>query len=70
MLTAGLGGMGGAQPLAITMNEGVGLVVEVDPRAPSAASEIGYVDRVVDTLEEAMTLVEEALSKERRARSA
>ncbi len=31
VLTAGLGGMGGAQPLAITMNEGVGLVVEVDP---------------------------------------
>ena len=31
VLTAGLGGMGGAQPLAITMNEGVGLIVEVDP---------------------------------------
>src|SRR5690606_30881015 len=31
VLTAGLGGMGGAQPLAITMNEGVGLVVEIDP---------------------------------------
>lgn len=37
VLTAGLGGMGGAQPLAITMNGGVGLVVEVDPeRAPPA----------------------------------
>ena len=60
MLTAGLGGMGGAQPLAITMNEGVGLVVEVDPARAHRRREIGYVDVVVDTLEEAMTLVEEA----------
>ncbi len=58
-LTAGLGGMGGAQPLAITMNEGVGLVVEVDPERAQRRKEIGYVDVVVDTLEEAMTLVEE-----------
>src|SRR5574338_681921 len=60
VLTAGLGGMGGAQPLAITMNEGVGLVVEVDPARAMRRKEIGYVDQVVDTLEEAMTLVEEA----------
>ncbi len=59
VLTAGLGGMGGAQPLAITMNEGVGLVVEVDPARAQRRKEIGYVDVVVDTLEEAMTLVEE-----------
>ncbi len=58
-LTAGLGGMGGAQPLAITMNEGVGVVVEVDPERAQRRKEIGYVDVVVDTLEEAMTLVEE-----------
>ena len=60
VLTAGLGGMGGAQPLAITMNEGVGLVVEADPERARRRLEIGYVDVVVDTLEEAMTLVEEA----------
>lgn len=60
VLTAGLGGMGGAQPLAITMNEGVGLCVEVDPERARRRKEIGYVDVVVDTLEEAMTLVEEA----------
>ncbi len=60
VLTAGLGGMGGAQPLAITMNEGVGLIVEVDPARAKRRQEIGYVDVVVDTLEEAMTLVEEA----------
>jgi len=64
VLTAGLGGMGGAQPLAITMNEGVGLVVEVDPARARRRQEIGYVDVVVDTLEEAMTLVEEALERE------
>ena len=61
VLTAGLGGMGGAQPLAITMNEGVGLIVEVDPDRANRRLEIGYVDAVVDTLEEAMTLVEEAV---------
>jgi urocanate hydratase len=62
VLTAGLGGMGGAQPLAITMNEGVGLVVEVDPERAQRRLETGYIDVVVDTLEEAMTLVEEAQS--------
>src|SRR5512135_2410261 len=60
VLTAGLGGMGGAQPLAITMNEGVGLIVEVDADRAERRRAIGYVDTVVDSLEEAMTLVEDA----------
>ncbi|MFN3308389.1 MAG: urocanate hydratase [Anaerolineales bacterium] len=64
VLTAGLGGMGGAQPLAITMNEGVGLIVEVDPQRAKRRLEIGYVDTVVDDLEEAMTLVEECVAKQ------
>jgi urocanate hydratase len=64
VLTAGLGGMGGAQPLAITMNEGVGLIVEVDPDRAERRRAIGYVDLVVDELEEAMTLVEEAVAAE------
>jgi urocanate hydratase len=64
VLTAGLGGMGGAQPLAITMNEGVGLIVEVDPARAQRRLENGYVEVVVDELEEAMTLVEEALKGE------
>jgi len=67
-LTAGLGGMGGAQPLAITMNEGVGLIVEVDKDRAERRRAIGYVDTVVDTLEEAMTQVEEAV-RARRPRS-
>lgn len=65
VLTAGLGGMGGAQPLAITMNDGVGLCIEVDPARAHRRQEIGYVDVVVDTLEEAMTLVEEACRDQR-----
>jgi urocanate hydratase len=64
VLTAGLGGMGGAQPLAITMNEGVGLIVEVDPARAKRRLEMSYVDMVVDTLEEAMTLVEEYQHKQ------
>src|SRR5512143_979459 len=59
VLIDGLGGMGGAQPLAITMNEGVGLIVEVDKDRAERRRSIGYVDEVVDNLEEAMTLVEE-----------
>lgn len=65
VLTAGLGGMGGAQPLAITMNEGVGLCVEVDPERARRRFEIGYIDMVVETLEEAMTLVEEAVVQQK-----
>ncbi len=65
VLTAGLGGMGGAQPLAITMNEGVGLIVEVDPARAERRLRHGYIDRVVDEVEEAMTLVEEAVAEER-----
>ncbi len=64
VLTAGLGGMGGAQPLSITMNEGVGLIVEVDPERAERLRAIGYVDLVVDTLEEAMTLVEENVKRQ------
>ena len=59
ILTAGLGGMGGAQPMAITMNEGVGLIVEVDRQRAERRRLMGYLDMVVDELEEAMTLVEE-----------
>ena len=68
VLTAGLGGMGGAQPLAVTMNEGVGLVVEVDPERARRRQQIGYVDVVVETLDQAMILVNEAL-KTKQARS-
>lgn len=63
VLTAGLGGMGGAQPLAITMNQGVGLIVEVDRARAQKRLDTRYVDVVTDNLEEAMTWVEEYKAK-------
>lgn len=60
VLTAGLGGMGGAQPLAVTMNDGVALVVEVDQQRMERRRQTGYLDMAVQTLEEAMTLVDDA----------
>ena len=60
VLTAGLGGMGGAQPLAVTMNEGVALVVEVDPTRIERREKTRYLDRSTDDLEEALRWVEEA----------
>ncbi len=53
-LTAGLGGMGGAQPLAVTMNEGVALIVEVDEARARRRLDIGYVDRLTHSLDEAL----------------
>ena len=64
VLTAGLGEMGGAQPLAITMNEGVGLIVEVDRWRAERRLALRQIDRVTDNLEEAMTWVEEALARQ------
>ncbi len=63
-LTAGLGEMGGAQPLAIKMNEGVGLVVEIDPWRAERRLKTRYLDVIADDLEDAMTQVEEALRKQ------
>jgi urocanate hydratase len=53
-VTAGLGGMGGAQPLAVTMNEGVALVVEVDPSRIERRLATRYLDEAVDSLDEAL----------------
>ncbi len=68
VLTAGLGEMGGAQPLAITMNEGVGLIVEVDPRRAQRRLELEQVDEIVDDVDEALRRVDQYL-KANRARS-
>ncbi|MGZ3503431.1 MAG: urocanate hydratase [Vulcanimicrobiaceae bacterium] len=59
-LTAGIGGMGGAQPLAITMNEGIALVVDVDRARLERRRELRYLDKVVDSRAEALREVEEA----------
>ena len=62
VLTAGLGEMGGAQPLAVTMNGGVGLFVEVDRWRAERRLELRQVDALTDNLEEAMTWVEQAVA--------
>ncbi|MDQ3957436.1 MAG: urocanate hydratase [Actinomycetota bacterium] len=60
VLTAGLGGMGGAQPLAVTMNEGVALCVEVDPARIERRLRTRYLDRSTEDLHEAARWAEEA----------
>ncbi|MFF8691834.1 urocanate hydratase [Streptomyces sp. NPDC015144] len=59
-LTAGLGGMGGAQPLAVTMNDGVAICVDCDPRAIERRIEHRYLDVRADSLEHALQLATEA----------
>ncbi|MGM1064448.1 urocanate hydratase [Saccharothrix sp. Mg75] len=56
-VTAGLGGMGGAQPLAVTMNEGVALCVEADPARARRRVETRYLDEVADDLDDAVARV-------------
>src|SRR6186997_436842 len=53
-VTAGLGGMGGAQPLAVTMNDGVALVAEVDPARLERRLATRYLDEAVTSLDEAL----------------
>ena len=60
VLSAGLGGMGGAQPLAVTMNGGVGLFVEVDGDRIERRLKLSYVDRATTSLDEALRWAEEA----------
>lgn len=59
-LTAGLGGMGGAQPLSVTMNEGVALCVDVDETRIDKRIETRYLDTKTDSLDEALKLAAEA----------
>jgi urocanate hydratase len=67
-LTAGLGGMGGAQPLAVTMNDGVALCVEIDPERIRRRLETRYLDEEADDLDDAVARCERA-KRERRALS-
>jgi len=65
VVTAGLGGMGGAQPLAITMNGGVALVAEVDPSRIQRRLATGYVDEAADSVEAGIAAALEAKAKKR-----
>jgi urocanate hydratase len=58
VVTAGLGGMGGAQPLAITMNGGVALVVEIDPTRAERRLKQGFLDEITDSLDDALARAE------------
>ena len=60
VLTGGLGGMGGAQPLAATMNEGICLAVEVDPARVQRRIETRYLDRTTSSVDEALRWCDEA----------
>ncbi len=60
VLSAGLGGMGGAQPLAVTMNEGVGIFVEIDRERIDRRLRLRYVDRATESLDEALAWADEA----------
>lgn len=60
ILSGGLGGMGGAQPLAATMNDAVFLGVEIDPERIEKRLKTGYLDKAVDSLDEALKLVHAA----------
>jgi urocanate hydratase len=65
VLTAGLGGMGGAQPLAVTGNGGVALVVEVDPARAERRRDNGYLDEIANDLDDALDRCAAAVSEQR-----
>ncbi|MBU8913528.1 MAG: urocanate hydratase [Spirochaetales bacterium] len=67
VLTGGLGGMSGAQPLAITMAGGVAVVVEVDPGRAERKIREGYCDRLTHSIDDAVTWMEEAKREGRAA---
>ena len=67
-LTAGLGGMGGAQPLAVVMNEGINITVEIDSKRINKRIQTGYLDIKVDTFDEAILEFQKA-KKENKALS-
>ena len=61
-LTAGLGGMGGAQPLAVTMNEGVAIVVEIDRTRIERRIQHRYLDVMAETLDDALRIARDAMA--------
>lgn len=60
VVSGGLGGMGGAQPLAVTMNEGIFLGVDIDPKRIEKRLQTRYIDRMTHTLDEALKWIDEA----------
>ncbi len=64
-VTAGLGGMGGAQPLSVTMNDGVALCVEVDPERAQRRLDHRYLDEIADDYEDAIRRCHDAKARRR-----
>src|SRR5260370_10881453 len=64
VLTSGLGGLGGAQPLAVTMHQGVALCVEVDPARIERRLKTRYLDKATAKLHEAVSSAVEAPQKQ------
>lgn len=65
VVSAGLGGMGGAQPLAVTMNEGVAIIIEVDRQRAERRVQTRYCNQLADSLDEALTLAQTAMAEKR-----
>jgi len=63
VLTAGLGGMGGAQPLSVTMNNGVSINIDIDPTSIQRRLETKYLDIATESLEEALAIARDAMIK-------
>ncbi len=61
VVSAGLGGMGGAQPLSITMNNGIALIIEVDPARIQRRLDTNYIQHSTDSLNEAINMVNKAI---------
>jgi len=65
VVSGGLGGMGGAQPLAITMNNGVAIIIEVDPERIQKRLKTGYLDTMTEKLDEALKIAEKYLKEKK-----
>ncbi|MCX7641067.1 MAG: urocanate hydratase [Elusimicrobiales bacterium] len=65
VVSGGLGGMGGAQPLAITMNNGVGIVIEIDPSRIQKRLKTGYLDTMTENLDEALEIANKYLREKK-----
>ena len=65
VLTAGLGGMGGAQPLAVTMNNGIILTIEVDSKRIERRLSTNYLDAATESLDDAINMVQDAINSKK-----
>lgn len=65
VVSGGLGGMGGAQPLAVTMNNGVAIIIEVDPIRIQKRLKTGYLDTMTESLDEALEIAEKYIREKK-----